>query len=267
MNGPVDAGFRPAAGTSALSGGGERLALAWLLFLRRLLARGATFVTRAPALLPADVLRRSAYLEHFPQNVLTAVPHEAPTRPASLALSPACCLHVFEAAAGERGDGAAVHGVVHGPCARYEGGGWSPGRLSQFTMVEWVAWGSAESVAQVGAAMEAEAGGALDALGLTLEAVEATDPFFGGSGSGEAVMQKLLGAKREWRTPSGAAVGSVNRHGDVMGRRFDIMADGAPAHSMCIAFGVERLVREGVAVWGESVGGWPEELRAYGALP
>lgn len=265
MGRPADGGFRPDAGTLELSGEGERLSLAWILFLRELLHREGGFVVRAPGLMAAGVLERSGYAEHFPQNVLRAVPLTAPATP-GLALSPACCLHVYEQRAGTVLREGGVHGVVYGPCARYEGGRWSDARLSHFTMLEWVALGSAEWVAELAGTVPAVVSGAFEALDLPFDLAEATDPFFQGERSGPALMQRMTGAKHEWRGPSGTAVASINRHADTYGTRFEIRADGSPAHSMCVAFGIERLVREGLEAWGTAPEGWPAELREHGTL-
>ena len=54
-------------------------------------------------------------------------------------------------------------------------------------------------------------------------------------------MQRLLGTKIEWCLPDGLAVASINRHGAFFGDRFQIRdARGTPAHSACIAFGLDR---------------------------
>lgn len=264
----------PAAGSIASSGAAERLSLAWLLHLRKLLRRDGDFVVRTPGLLPAAVLERSGYAEHFPQNVLWAVPEvegsgeggSSDAYAAELALSPACCLHLYAELAGSALPAAGVHGVVYGPCGRYEGGRWSDSRLAHFTMLEWVGIGSADTVAEVDRTLPAKVSAALEALGLPVDWIPATDPFFAGEGSGPAVLQRMTEAKHEWRSAEGVALGSANRHGDTYGRRFDIRVDGAPAHSMCVAFGIERLARASLAAWGTGPQEWPEEFRAYGPL-
>lgn len=286
MSPAPEEGPRPSAGGLELTEEGERLWLAWVLHLRRLLHRDGGFVMHVPGLVSGRLLARSGYAEHFPQNVLRAVPltdtdgkgdSERPTARSGgepspragapeLALSPASCLHVYDDLAdGALPDGG-VQGVVYGPCGRYEGGLWSGSRLSHFTMLEWVALGTAEAIEELAGVVPPSVGRSLEGLGLGLDLVGATDPFFAGERSGPALMQQMTGAKLEWRNPEGTAVGSVNRHGDAYGTRFGIRADGEPAHSMCVAFGIERLVREGLRVWGSTVRDWPEELRGHGSL-
>ena len=79
------------------------------------------------------------------------------------------------------------------------------------------------------------------AFGLDGEWCAANDPFFLPRASGKARMQRLLGAKIEWCLPDGLAVASINRHRDFFGERFHIRdSTGAPAHSACVAFGLDR---------------------------
>lgn len=69
----------------------------------------------------------------------------------------------------------------------------------------------------------------------------ANDPFFLPRARGQAHMQRLLGTKMEWCLRDGLAVASINRHGAFFGERFQINdAGGSPAHSACIAFGLDR---------------------------
>jgi hypothetical protein len=134
-------------------------------------------------------------------------------------------------------------------------------------MLEWVAIGTAASLSALDDAVPPMVSAALRDLGLELHLEEAMDPFFAGERSGAALLQRMSRAKDEWRNPGGVAVGSVNRHSDAYGRRFDIQAGGAPAHSMCVAFGIERLVSESLSSWGESSEGWPAEFASGVPLP
>ncbi len=271
---PEPAGLRwGPEGTLSLAGNAERLWLSWILYLRRLLHRPEGFHMWTPALIEQRALERSGYADHFPQNVLRAVPQpgiseKAATRSGpSLALSPASCLHVYDRLAGMRMSEPGTHGVVCGPCARYEGGRWEQGRLSQFTMLEWVAVASESVIAELDRTVPTSVSEAFARLGLEFDVVEATDPFFAGDQSGSAVIQRMTGAKSEWRTRAGSAVASANRHGEAYGERFDIRAGDSTAHSICVAFGIERLVLESLDVWGERKEAWPQELSAHAPLP
>ena len=78
-------------------------------------------------------------------------------------------------------------------------------------------------------------------LSATLEV--ATDPFHTAD-RGKLALQRLRALKYELRMPlAGAtiAVASFNYHEDHFGRAFGIaLPDGFPAHTTCVAFGIER---------------------------
>jgi hypothetical protein len=82
-------------------------------------------------------------------------------------------------------------------------------------------------------------------LGLEGEIALANDPFFGNGGRGKKLLQQLKELKYELRLPLAAgqstAVASFNLHDTFFGERFGItLADGATAHTGCVAFGLER---------------------------
>jgi seryl-tRNA synthetase len=58
------------------------------------------------------------------------------------------------------------------------------------------------------------------------------------------------------------AVGSYNYHQDFFGRSMNIsLPDGSPAHTGCIAFGLERMAFAFLAQYGLDVGKWPDAVR------
>ena len=60
------------------------------------------------------------------------------------------------------------------------------------------------------------------------------------------------------------AAASFNHHHDFFGTRFDIrLADGTPAHSGCIAFGLERWVLAILAQHGTDEREWPTATRDW----
>jgi len=82
-------------------------------------------------------------------------------------------------------------------------------------------------------------------LGLEASTEPAEDPFFAAGDRGKKVLQHLRELKCELRAShlAGAAVpiASFNLHEQFFGKRFGIrLADGAPAFSGCVGFGVER---------------------------
>ena len=60
------------------------------------------------------------------------------------------------------------------------------------------------------------------------------------------------------------ATASFNHHHDFFGTRFAIrLADGSPAHSGCVAFGLERWVLGVLAQLGPTEADWPAGARAW----
>ena len=84
-----------------------------------------------------------------------------------------------------------------------------------------------------------------ESLGLTVETVQATDPFFAPTARGKAVLQRIKALKHELivRFPDGRslAIASFNNHERFFGESFDIsLKSGEVAASGCAAFGIER---------------------------
>jgi seryl-tRNA synthetase len=98
--------------------------------------------------------------------------------------------------------------------------------------------------------------------------VEANDPFFGRLGTAMANNQKDEILKLEGTTPIGSsdhpvAIISGNCHRDHFGEPFAITsADGATAHSACVAFGVDRITLALFWKHGLDVDKWPSEVAA-----
>ncbi len=107
--------------------------------------------------------------------------------------------------------------------------------------------------------------GELGRLGLQGSFRPATDAFFLGANEGARLIQRLKGLKREYEVQSGfgpVAVASLNYHEDFFGTRFQITSQsGSAAHSLCLAFGLERLTACGLLEWGAEPQRWPAELR------
>lgn len=220
---------------------------------------------RVPAALPLEVLERAGYFASFP-HWLTMASHltddegaleriassATPARdaaasgvPAAAALPPAVCYHVYAALGGT---------VLHAPrlvtaqgcCWRHEGDrhaalerGWA------FTMREVVCIGSESDCLRfrdrgIAAALALAAG-----FELAGEIAPAEDPFFAPTSRGRALLQRIKSLKHELRLSIGdgdtVAAASFNLHEQYFGEAFDIrLADGSPAFSACIAFGLER---------------------------
>ena len=271
--------WEPAPGVVGLRGGTLRRLAAIEARIAALCARQTGDEWRVPAALPLETLERAGYFASFPQWLTLAshLPDDeatleriaidaAPARaaaasgaPASAAMPPAVCWHVFAALAGS---------VVRAPrlvtaqgcCWRHEGErhaalerGWA------FTMREIVCIGTeAECVRFRDAGTEAARALAAE-LGLAGAVEPAEDPFFMPTGRGRLLIQRLKELKQELRLDVGdgdtIAAASFNLHERHFGEAFGIrLPDGSPAWSACIAFGIERwLLASLVAAEGARV--------------
>lgn len=229
---------------------------------------------RVPQALPLEALERAGYFASFPQW-LTLASHlgddeptleriarsEHPAReaagsatPASVALPPAVCYHVYAALAGRTIEAPKVV-TAQGCCWRHEGvrfeqlaRGWA------FTMREVVCIGTEADCIAFRDRGIATARRLARALGLTGELAEAEDPFFAPTARGRAILQRLKALKHELLLPIGdndtIAAASFNLHEKFFGEAFDIrLPDGQPAWSACIAFGLERWLLASLVAW------------------
>jgi hypothetical protein len=131
-------------------------------------------------------------------------------------------------------------------------------------MAELVVLGAASAVDAEASVIEGMLAEAFRGLGIGGAFRPATDAFFLPSSRGARVMQQLKELKREFTSPlegHDIALASINRHEDFFARAFDIkLASGRPAHSFCVAFGLERLTAAGLLTWGPDPAQWPKGL-------
>lgn len=247
-----------------------------------------------PTLIPARVLARCDYFHSFPNSVTFAchlqpeaevlhgfrARHEGkPTvdaqalgdmaRPETC-LSPAVCYHVYHRHEHEKLPSQGIRYSVRGKCFRYESSNFRDlRRLWDFTMREWVMLGSAERVLEFRRACVDLIGELLENLDIAAEIRTASDPFYIAPDSASKTYFQLT-AETKYEISallSGTerlAVGSLNYHTDFFGRAFDIEMQGAgPAHSVCIGFGLERLVCAFLAQHGDRPEHWPESVASH----
>ncbi|MFF8729211.1 aminoacyl--tRNA ligase-related protein [Streptomyces sp. NPDC015171] len=113
-------------------------------------------------------------------------------------------------------------------------------RLHGFTMREIVCLGPREAVLDHLAAFRPKVVEFAARLGLELAVQPASDPFFAKDG-GRALLAQLFPVKEEFVHGGSLAIGSLNFHRNFFGERCDIsLADGGPAYTGCVAFGLER---------------------------
>ena len=177
-----------------------------------------------------------------PAKPLTELLGAANLAPTGWLLSPAVCYHIYP-----HWEGAVLTSpriaTARGRCFRREAE-FTPGRRQlEFEMREIVLGGPPAwiegRVWEARTRIEAIA----NRLGLAGGWETATDPFFLPTAQGKAFMQRLQETKKEFvvRNPEPLAVGSINRHGTFFAERFHLsLAAGGPAHTACIAFGLDR---------------------------
>ena len=247
---------------------------------------------RFPTLVPARSLERVGYFHAFPHS-LTFATHlredldaiddfaqhaacseeglEAP--PGSFAkiqtlLSPAVCYHLYFALADKPLPSAGITATAVGNCFRYESVNLaSLERLWNFTMREVIFVGPREFVLQNREIGRARMRSVFEEIGLAYRVESANDPFFIGEFKKQAAFQSAFQLKFEIRArlpfkDGTLAVGSYNYHQDFFGRSLNItLPDGSPAHTGCIAFGLERIAFAFLAQYGLDNRLWPEAVR------
>src|ERR1700684_4619700 len=251
-----------------------------------------TEVMRFPPVMSRSQLEKSGYLNSFP-NLLGCVCglhgterdiHAAVSRfaaggewttslsPADLVLSPAACYPVYPIAP-RRGPlpSGGLRFDVAADCFRREPSHHLD-RLQSFRMREYVCIGSPADVFDFRRRWMVRAQAIARDLGLTFRVDYASDPFFGRVGQMKAVSQKQQSLKFELLVPlrseeQPTACMSFNYHRDHFGTTWDIKdASGAPAHTGCVAFGMDRLAVAMFHTHGTDVANWPAPLRETLAL-
>jgi hypothetical protein len=239
-----------------------------------------------PTLIGADLLDRSRYLRSFPSS-LTMVSHLREDMaaiqdfakvakwdgerlvhdPASLhtiqcLLSPSVCFHYYSWLKDHTIDSASITAL--GKCFRYESKNMDGlERLWDFTMREIIFVGAGQFVLDHRDRMIDETVALLDRWDLSFEIRSASDPFFIDDYASMASFQLAFDLKFEVLAPlpykrKDLAIGSFNYHQDFFGRSFNITgADGAPLHTSCTGFGLERVVLAFLAQHGLDSARWP----------
>jgi seryl-tRNA synthetase len=244
-------------------------------------------VLRFPPVMSRRNLEKSGYLHSFP-HLLGAVSclhgdeaqiRAAVDRPAKdggwtaslaatdLVLAPAACYPVYPLAA-ERGalpkNGATFD--VACDCFRHEPSR-NLDRMQSFRMREYVFIGAPEQVVEFRARWIERAQGIAQQLGLSYRLAGASDPFFGRVGKIMAVSQMEQALKLELLIPvrsveDPTACMSFNCHRDHFGATWGLRtADGAVAHTGCVAFGIDRLALALFVQHGRESSKWPRSVR------
>jgi hypothetical protein len=248
---------------------------------------------RFPTLIPARYLERVNYFRAFPHSltfathlredlgVIDAFAQQAAcdhqglqTPPDSFArvqalLSPAVCYHLYFALADRPLPDGQVIATAVGNCFRYEAINLtSLERMWNFTMREVIFVGPKTFVLQNREIARQRMHKVFERIGLAYRVESANDPFFIGEFRKQAAFQSAFQLKFEIRArlpfkDSTLAVGSYNYHQDFFGRSLNItLPNGSPAHTGCVAFGLERMAFAFLAQFGLDPSGWPAEVQA-----
>jgi seryl-tRNA synthetase len=142
-----------------------------------------------------------------------------------------------------------------------------PARMQIFRQREYVRLGTAQQALEHRDYWLKRGEEMLRAVGLDVKPVVANDPFFGRGGRMMAATQKEQDLKYELLVPVAStekwtAVTSCNYHLDHFGTSFGIeTADGKPAHSACIGFGLERIALALFRAHGFAPENWPAQVK------
>ena len=245
-------------------------------------------VLRFPPVMSRAQIERHGYLKSFP-NLLGAVsclcgserhirgvvgrfmedgePWTDALEAADLVLAPAACYPVYPIAAA-RGpvptDGLIFD--VAADCFRREPS-TDIDRFQSFRMREYVRVGTQAQIHAFREEWIERAKGLADLLGLSYRVDVASDPFFGRGGQIVAASQIEQALKFELLVPvhsaeKPTACMSFNYHQDHFGLTWDLKnAEGEPAHTGCVAFGMDRLAVAMFATHGLEIQAWPASVR------
>lgn len=238
-----------------------------------------------PPVIPRRLLEQSGFLNSFPHLAGTIFSFEGDDaqhrklqehlaagqdwsgfeKQTEVALTAAACYPVYPTCTGTLPAGGRLIDVTS-YCFRHEPSG-DPARLQMFRMREHVRLGSPDMVIEWREKWVTRGSELLLSLGLPVEAVPASDPFFGRAGRMLAALQKDQHLKLEIVVPitsveKPTAIMSFNYHQEHFSSKFDILTGpDTLAHTACLGFGMERIVMALLKTHGFQVSDWPEDVR------
>ncbi len=243
---------------------------------------------RYPTIIPIRAVQRINYLASRPEclnfvshlrediDVIDEFSAEARTAPQEINLGArvetdcinavAVCIHTHhQLQDSDLGVAPKIVGAV-GKCMRYETKNVdSLRRLRDFTMREIICVGVKNDVLDLRQKALALMKERLTEWGLNSFLATASDTFFAAEFTRLADFQRTFGLKYEVRARLAApddslAIASANYHQDFMGKGFDIQAEGQPAHSFCVGYGLERCVYAFLTQHGLEQSNWPDAV-------
>ena len=191
--------------------------------------------------------------------------------PTNVSLCSAACHSVYPMFAHSALPHDGVRFEVQSFCFRHEPS-LDPARMQSFRMQEFVYLGTAEGAIAFRDRWLDGGRELLRDLGLDLDVVPASDPFFGRGNELMATSQIEKALKFEIVAPISSenpgAISSANYHEDHFGVTFDMSTDdGSVAHSACFAFGLDRITLALFYAHGLDVGSWPIDVIERLAIP
>jgi seryl-tRNA synthetase len=252
-------------GEIALDSQSFKLMRAWEKLLVDRLGEKLPFMY-APLLIAKDELERTGYIAHFPQNALKVLSETKEDNASDRYLTPASCLHIYPEYKDKKLT-EPIHHTVLGRCARHEAGAYqSPYRLSSFHMLEFVSIDTVSNINHINAEAGTRVSEIFSELGISASLVAANDPFFAGEDDGAYLLQKIKGLKRELVihvAGTEVSLASINNHEQHFTEVYNIKIQNEVAASLCIAFGLERIVLYCLSLWGPEESAWPKSLQRY----
>ncbi|MDF3142967.1 MULTISPECIES: hypothetical protein [unclassified Streptomyces] len=253
---------------------------------------------RYPTLIPTRALRRTGYVESFPQLLMfvTRLHGDVDTYRGFLdsladggdlsevlrahggdfdhSLPPTMCFHTYHQYADGQLPAESMVVTARGKSFRHESRyRRSLERLWDFTIRETVFLGPPDFVLASRARLMERTYALLESLGLGGRCEVAGDPFFLNEGTAvRAWSQRLLELKYELRLPldeeRDVAVASFNHHEQLFGTSFGIRGGtGEPVFTGCAGFGLERLAYAFLCRHGVEPEGWPAHVRTAAVAP
>ena len=250
-------------------------------------AENGAEVIRFPPVMNRHHFEHSGYMKNFPQLAGTIhsfcggeKEHQALRRKMEngedwtadqkaidIVVTPAACYSLYPTVA-QRGplsrEGALFD--VYSWCLRHEPS-LDPARMQLFRMREYVRLGTPEQVSEFRAAWIERGQRIIESLQVPARLDVANDPFFGRQGKLLANNQRDQNLKFELLIPitseeKPTACLSFNYAQDYFGQLWNIpTADGAPCHSACVAFGMERIALAFFKHHGFDPKRWPAAVR------
>lgn len=229
-------------------------------------------------LLPVDKLHQSDHFSSFPHQATFAVSAAAEAdnlktfasdpvdgdgflktpalNPVRYCLTPGACYPIYLDLENQHLD-EPLYLTVRSVCFRHETVTEALRRQPAFNMREIVCLGTSNEVSEFLAALRPRVEALCAALGLDVTLQPATDPFFEPKHNSSYITQKLSMLKLEMQYQGDLAIGSINDHRQGFGTKFDIARGAEPAHSACVAFGLERWLYCMYDAHGPDAEAWP----------